>query len=341
MSALGVRRHCIFCRSTLPSNEAVEHFPIGKRIAFDPARGRLWAVCPSCHRWNLAPFEERWEALEELEKAGVDRGRVLASTEHISLVQAPGIELVRVGQARLAEESWWRYGTTMTRRRSRARLLNISEQAAMIGASVATGGVFYFFMGYDSLNNLLRWRRFGRTAWRGEARCVRCDSPLTRLSFKGARKLHLLRDDDQEPVLHLRCRRCTLRRQHGEHQLEGVAARHVLRRVVTYNHHKGASEKRVRDATDFIEELGSPDAVTAKLSRTGLRLDALFHRRRRTQAVALEIALNETNERRLLEMELSELEARWREEEKIAAIVDGELTPVPEMDRLLAHRSEP
>jgi hypothetical protein len=27
-------------------------------------RGRLWAVCSSCGRWTLAPFETRWEVLE-------------------------------------------------------------------------------------------------------------------------------------------------------------------------------------------------------------------------------------------------------------------------------------
>jgi len=43
----------------------------------------------------------------------------------------------------------------------------------------------------------------------------------------------------------------------------------------------------------------------------------------------LEIALNADVERRLLEMELEELEGRWREEEQIAAIADGILTPAP------------
>ena len=96
------RRRCIFCHQPLPANDAVEHFPLGKRVAFDPGRGRLWAVCPSCGRWNLAPFEDRWEALEELEKARRDSGRVLASTENIALIQVPGVEVVRVGDARLA-----------------------------------------------------------------------------------------------------------------------------------------------------------------------------------------------------------------------------------------------
>lgn len=39
-----------------------------------------------------------------------------------------------------------------------------------------------------------------------------------------------------------------------------------------------------------------------------------------------------------LELELEELGARWREEEEIAAIADGELTPLPLLDRLRLNR---
>lgn len=329
MGTGGGAGRCIFCHGALPANEAVEHFPVGLRIAFDPDRGRLWAVCPSCSRWNLAPFDTRWEALEELERARVDRGRVVASTENIALIHVPGIELVRVGRARLSEEAWWRYGNQLLRRRSRARVLQWTEQAVTIGASVATGGAFYLMLGNDSFNQLVRWRRFGSTAWRGGVTCVSCGVPLRKISFKKAKKLHLSTDADRELALHLRCGRCRLMGKDGEFRIEGTAAQHMLRRVVTYHHYKGASEKQVRSATDYIETQGAPEAVTRELMTTGLRIDAILDKRRRTQAVALEIALNEENERRLLEMEISELEARWREEEEIAAIVDGELTPFP------------
>ena len=59
---------CIFCHAGLGTNEAIEHFPVGRRLAFDAARGRLWVVCRSCERWNLTPLEERWEAIEEGER---------------------------------------------------------------------------------------------------------------------------------------------------------------------------------------------------------------------------------------------------------------------------------
>ena len=59
---------CIFCHASLGANDAVEHFPVGRRLAFDAARGRLWAVCRKCERWNLSPLDERWEAIEECER---------------------------------------------------------------------------------------------------------------------------------------------------------------------------------------------------------------------------------------------------------------------------------
>ena len=36
---------CLHCHKPLGRNDAVEHFPIGRRLAFDSAKGRLWVVC--------------------------------------------------------------------------------------------------------------------------------------------------------------------------------------------------------------------------------------------------------------------------------------------------------
>ena len=59
---------CIFCNQSLGTNVALESFSVGRRVAFDAARGRLWVVCRKCERWNLTPLEERWEAVDEDER---------------------------------------------------------------------------------------------------------------------------------------------------------------------------------------------------------------------------------------------------------------------------------
>jgi hypothetical protein len=45
---------CLFCNHDLGRNETLETFPIGRRLAFDAAKGRLWVVCKHCERWNLS-----------------------------------------------------------------------------------------------------------------------------------------------------------------------------------------------------------------------------------------------------------------------------------------------
>jgi len=59
---------CMFCNKPLGDNQVVEHFPVGRRLAFDADKGRLWVVCRKCERWNLSPIEERWEAIETCER---------------------------------------------------------------------------------------------------------------------------------------------------------------------------------------------------------------------------------------------------------------------------------
>ncbi|NIQ59203.1 MAG: hypothetical protein GWN85_38810, partial [Gemmatimonadetes bacterium] len=90
---------CLFCHAPFPENGELLHMPRGMKIAFDPVRGRLWAVCRRCHRWNLAPIEEREAALYELERLTRDRARTLVTTDNVMLLQAGSLTLVRVGDA--------------------------------------------------------------------------------------------------------------------------------------------------------------------------------------------------------------------------------------------------
>src|SRR5512134_1723806 len=132
---------CLFCHAALPANDLVEHYPHGRRLAFDPGRGRLWAVCSACQRWNLAPIEERWEALEELDRLVTDQGKLLSKTDNIALIRAGEIDVVRVGQStKLVEEAWWRYGRELRERRSHHSKLSWIEMGAAIAISVTAGG---------------------------------------------------------------------------------------------------------------------------------------------------------------------------------------------------------
>ena len=111
---------CLFCNKPLGSNEVVEHFPVGRRLAFDEAKGRLWVVCRKCRRWNLTPIEERWEAIEECERF-FRATRMRASTENIGIAHhSEGLELVRIGEPLRPEFAAWQYGDQLSERRRQA-----------------------------------------------------------------------------------------------------------------------------------------------------------------------------------------------------------------------------
>jgi hypothetical protein len=103
---------CIYCNRKLGSNETVETFPVGRRLAFDQEKGRLWVICERCRRWNLSPLQERWDAIEECEREFRDT-RLRYSTDNIGLARMKeGLELIRIGQPRRPEFAAWRYAPT-------------------------------------------------------------------------------------------------------------------------------------------------------------------------------------------------------------------------------------
>src|ERR1041384_6566486 len=110
---------CLFCNKSLGANESFESFPVGKRLAFDAEKGRLWVVCPHCERWNLSPLEERWEAIEQAERYYRDTRKRVA-TDNIGLAKLrDGTTIVRIGQPMRPEFAAWRYGDQFGRRRNR------------------------------------------------------------------------------------------------------------------------------------------------------------------------------------------------------------------------------
>src|SRR3954469_25456127 len=121
---------CIFCHSDLGRNESIEPFPIGGRLAFDAARGRLWVVCEGCERWNLTPLEERWEAIEECERL-FSATRLRVSTDQVGLARLrDGLELVRIEDPQRPEMAAWRYGDQFGRRRRKHMVYTAAGVAA-------------------------------------------------------------------------------------------------------------------------------------------------------------------------------------------------------------------
>ncbi len=131
---------CIFCNQSLGTNEAIEIFPVGRRISFDAAMGRLWVICRKCERWNLSPLEIRWEVIEECERLFRDT-RLRVTTDNIGMAKLPeGLELVRLGKPMRDEFAAWRYGDQFGRRRRRS-IAYTAAGASAVGLVIVGGAV--------------------------------------------------------------------------------------------------------------------------------------------------------------------------------------------------------
>ncbi|HEX8244810.1 MAG TPA: hypothetical protein VF541_14985 [Longimicrobium sp.] len=324
-------RHCIHCSADVGTNQVLEWFPVGRTLAFDPARGRLWAVCGRCARWNLAPIEERWEAIEEAEKLYFD-ARVHAHSGNIGKARlADGTGLVRIGAAPRVEAAGARYARTLVRRR-RAYLV---ATGLFWGGHLVHGPVGVGMFSVALLYTLATVRNLGPVLQRlppGLAPEGR--GPAIRKSEVGT--MRLVPDGDGLAV------RVAATKTAPPLVLRDDLALGVLARGMVLVNHKGAGHDDVRIATGLIDARGSAAEYLRTLcSEEGTLLREPDYGWRRELAwlwstpevdpaghlssdegLALEIALHEERERRALEGELKLLESAWREAEELASIAD-------------------
>jgi len=314
--------------------------PRGRKIAYDPELGRLWAVCESCHRWNLAPVEEREAALYELERLARDHSRPLGHTANVSLMQAGPLTLIRVGKAGLVEQAWWRYGKELRRRKDSYDSKRSKVTAYTFGALQYVGDMIGFTDGDVAIDwedtpvaDVLRWRRFGWAAWHGRETCPNCKSSLRALRYDLGWWVYPIQGPDGRLGVGVPCQRCDPWTPEKVYELHGDVAENVLRRLLAYQNIGGASERRITDAAKAIEAAGS--AGEFALGVTDQR--SSLWKMGATGTIGLEIALNETVEKRMLDLEVRALEFIWKKEEEIALIIDRELTPRRLFEAHLRH----
>src|SRR5437870_13312465 len=136
---------CGFCNAAFDGDGGPSGLGVGRRIAFDEWKGRLWVVCPRCSRWNLTPFDDRLEKIEAVARAA-SLGRIAASTQQVALIRWQRDDFVRVGKPPRVELATWRYGERLrNRRRERMKVVVRLTGAAIglgIGATVAARGGF-------------------------------------------------------------------------------------------------------------------------------------------------------------------------------------------------------
>jgi len=334
---------CLFCQAELGRNEAIEHFLVGRRLAFDAAKGRLWVVCRRCERWNLTPLEERWEAIEECERAFRD-SRLRVATDNIGLCRLPdGTELVRIGEAQRPEMAAWRYGDQFGRRRRRflvvstaAGLLPLGLSAMqLLGRSGAIGIIGSLSLTAWSLGSTVLRRRTVVTV-RSPDRLLHLDTASVGDVVLRPSRDHWWELDVPDP--HYERKR--FRHRPGDRPvvaLHGDDALAAARVILPQLNQAGGKPAMVRDAVARLESYTDVPLAFARAAAGGAKRSGYLKHVPAAQLLALEMALHESDERRALEGELAELEQRWRDAEEIAAIADSLLLPESVTDRL--HRA--
>jgi hypothetical protein len=337
---------CTFCHAPLGSNEMLEHFPVGRRLAFDAAKGRLWVICAACKQWNLSPLDERWEAIEAAEKLYRDT-RLRASTDQVGLARVrDGTELIRIGAPLRPEFAAWRYGERFTVRWQRYTALSVLVGGAAYLVGPLTGLGFSMLPVYG-----LTWVRGAFDARRVIARIDDSHGPIA-LTLPNARLARI--EQAPEDALGWRLSIPHLRRDApvgrflrnaGEfaprHTFSGEAAIDVARRILPHVNQSGARRGTVAEAVQLLEESGDLEHTFARAAMT-LGRDQMGDPSRELAMLppalrlALEMAAHEDVERRAMEGELAALEAAWKEAEEVAGIADSLTLPEWVADRL--HR---
>jgi hypothetical protein len=321
---------CLFCNASLGHNEAIEHFPVGRRLAFDAAKGRLWVVCRACERWNLTPLEERWEAIEECERAFRET-RLRVSTDEIGLARLrEGLELVRIGAPQRPEMAAWRYGDQFGRRRRKTLLVGGGIAAVAVGWVVAgpvlgiVGGVSPLLV--DEL--VVRGSHVDNTQLLWDAGTDRWALSLSHDGTGDGRR-----------------RWWRYERGWTTSTLTGDDAVRAARLLLPAINASGASQGTVRKAVDYMTEQPDPEGLFTRAARAhaagrwlgGQQGKIALRSLPAPVRLALEMSAHEETERRALEGELHLLESSWRDAEEIAAIADDMFLPASvdaELDRL-------
>lgn len=336
---------CFVCDREFRRNTLIAHCPLGSRIAFEPATGRLWVVCHRCGQWCLVPLEQRWEAIEECEARFRD-APARVTTGHVGVAELTGLTLVRIGEALRDEIANWRYGPRIRRRRKR-RVIAYSIVVAMMAALFITlaviGGDAYLsfflaaaFVGYAvQLRDRPAFQRIGRITLGKKKRTLRrWDMQAISLESDKSGKyfdVHVHRGEES-------------------FVFKGTKAIELLAAVLPRLNCDGAEEHDVRSATrevDAAESALATDRPERSPQRVWQRIVArsgdsrpLSHLSRET-LLALEMAVLEEQEQRVMADEAALLAPTAASEAEIGKIADDLLMPAEIPERVERLRSRP
>lgn len=316
----------------------IEHQSVGRRLAYDAAQGRLWVICTLCARWNLVPFGQRLEAIDDCERHF--RGaRARFSTGHIGLARINDhLELVRIGLALRPEFAAWRYGRVLRRRR-----FNLGQRHEGVQGGLA-GRVESIAASFARLITLPMWdaainpqqalanHRAILDPWTDRliavpvAAMVHAAMVVDRelqwcLELPYRTDLDLLLGADPLQLLSIR-----------DHPTAGLFRGDTifptLGRTLPVFEQARPTTDQVNEAIRLLERTwGDPSQLLSYVAGKPIRFTTgrTFPLREVAPEIrlALEMLAHEDTEQRALHGELKLLEREWREAERVARIADG------------------
>lgn len=334
---------CLHCTKSLGTNEAIETLPIGRRVAFDAAQGRLWVVCRHCAKWNLVPFDTRLESIDACERLYRDT-RTRYATDNIGLARVKeGLELVRIGEPLRPEFASWRYGDSFGKRRRRNLLVG---GAAIAGVGAVFAGASALGIGTafaPHLINLVNLRTLGN---RPVVRVPGDDGLPIELAETMIPEVRVIKDPDTGWALRTkvlqpaRARRKWFRSATAvEEVIRGAEAERLLASTLARRNRYDGTPRQLREAVELVESRGELSRLViggGMPTREGSGARKLLNLPARWR-LAVEMALHEEREREALAGELKLLEWEWREAERLAKVADTLAIP-PEVSDQLAER---
>jgi hypothetical protein len=351
---------CLFCHTDLGANHFLSTFPVGRRLAFDPKKGRLWVICTRCGRWNLTPLEERWEAIDDGDR--LFRGtRLRMSTDNVGLARFRGnFELVRIGPALLPEIASWRYGTRLARFEPETEHpRSLFVRGAHLIARATAGALVGYAHGIGfSDDAVLRMRTFRRKHGVMLRTNDEFGAPIV-VRYAHLGEAQLVRPEKDAPW------QLELTHDTGVATLAESPALRVAGKMLATLNVGVASQSEVHHAILKLDDAGDPEGYFARVASLAMRTSwgrfpdapkeephpqrGSFSERLALQLanrsfwgrggtnsdeatplfrlpavdrLALEMAANEDIERRALLGELDALHEAWKDAEEIAAIAD-------------------
>lgn len=323
---------CLYCHSNLGRNERLPRFPVGKRLAFDEDKGRLWVICGGCGRWNLSPLEERHEAIEACER--MFRGtRVRVSTDNIGLAEMPdGLMLVRIGKPLWPEFAAWRYGRRFSRRRLKSGVAVGALVGGAVGVALCAAAAGFIWSAYAA-SYATAWWVVDEGHKRRPVKAIRVGDRVRFLRQDDAEATRIFHDGERGNY------GLALHHSGGVDLLRGPDVRRILGQIVPTLSPFGGDRNQVRSAIEIIDDAGSAEACISRTMEHATRYKTGWLSAIRTESrLAIEMSLQEDGERRALDGELQALESAWREAEQIAAIADNLLMPSEVIERLTGLR---